>query len=219
MLCEQRLSERPPGGSPLDESIPSQHIQNKIHTYQNVSTVLTVSLVCLYTHIPVIPNLEHHNHIHVWHPSLPSYQCSLCMCSIWGYCHNFIPSKCKSFIRIFHFALVLIFLIKYGSYYLRHLWPSKQTNHNKMGNCESAAFCGEKLTPCSAIYSQCNAYSKGLNNTYKWHISKVFNNEFPLYNITLTPIVPSLHSDGQSTSLNKWRLKQKYILSTCYSNL
>jgi hypothetical protein len=145
MLCEQRLSEQPPGGSPLDESIPSQHIQNKIHTYQNVSTVLTVSLVCLYTHIPVIPNLEYHNHIHVWHPSLPSYKCFLCMCSIWGYCYNFIPSKCESFIRIFHFALV-IFLMKYGSYYLRHLWPSKQTNRNKMANCESAAFCGGELT-------------------------------------------------------------------------
>jgi hypothetical protein len=65
MLHEQRLSERPPGGSLLDESILSQHIQNKIHTYQNVRNVLTVSLVRLYTHIPVIPNLEYRNHIHV----------------------------------------------------------------------------------------------------------------------------------------------------------
>jgi len=104
MLREQGLSERPPGGSLLDDSIPSQHIQSKIHTYQNVSIVLTVSLVCLNKHIPVIPNLEYRNHIHVRHPSLPSYKRFLCVCSIWGYYHNFIPRKCKSFIRIFCFG-------------------------------------------------------------------------------------------------------------------
>jgi len=50
-LCEQRLSERPPGGSILDESIPSQHIQNKIHTYKNVSTVLkSITSMSIHTH-------------------------------------------------------------------------------------------------------------------------------------------------------------------------
>lgn len=125
MLHEQRLSERPPGGSFLDGSIPSQHIQNKIHTYQNVSTVLRVSLVCLYTNIPVIPNLEYRNHIHVWHPSLPSYKYFLCICSIWGYYHNLIPSKCKFSSGFSALLLFFIFLMKYESYYLRHLWPSK----------------------------------------------------------------------------------------------
>jgi len=95
----------------------------------------------------------------------------------------------------------------------------KQKIHNEMANWETAAFCGGELAPWSAIYPQCNANGNGLNNTYKSQISKTFNNDFPLYNITLTPIVPSLHSDGQSTSLNKWSLKQKYVLSTCYNNL
>ena len=118
-------------------SIPSQHTQNKICTYQNVSTVLRISLVCLYTHIPVTPNLDYCKHIHVRHPSLPSYKSFLCMCSIWGYYHNFIPSNCKSFIRIFCFALVFLSIWDY----LRHLWPSKQKNHNEMANWELAAFC------------------------------------------------------------------------------